>query len=258
VEPEKITKRYSKKTAQIIADKSKLKQYVTKRKSSEGFLLVDLSKHAFINLNKKQKEIPKKVRDRGRNCRVYKIPYKNKQRDRVVLLVKCKEDYSLAKGHLVYLRLKPIFIKNNLVSDSKSILNIPMKIYCKCPFFLYYGVQYNATRGKYLMAGVERENRKPDIRDPKRENTLCKHLSAVRDSLQGQTVKKAMKGNKIKASKHDETQNFLDFRMLFDDYPLVSIEEATMTLRSYVKEDIPFVNEDNFYDVIKSYGVFDE
>ena len=221
-----------------------------------------ISQHAFINLNSTQKKTPSIVKTRGRNCRVYKIPYRNKQHDRVILLVKCNENWSVPKGHLVYLRLKPMYIKNRLVPRSGSILNVPMKIFCKCPYFLYWGVQYNATQGKYLMSGQQKEKREPNIRDPKRENNLCKHLSAVKDSLKGQSIKKATKGNVSPIAKHSELEEKyfdsiaeLDINLVVEDLPEVDMQEAIMILRGYVKEDIALVNDENFFAVAKTYGV---
>ena len=205
----------------------------------------------FINLARVQKNLKTKIKRRGDNCRVYKIPYRNKKRDRLILLVKCKESYSDPKGHLSYLRLKPKPLENVKNEKRVAILTIPMRVYCNCPAFLYWGSKYNATVGKYLIRSFGQEFREPNIRDPRRENKLCKHLSAVRDKLSKQSIKLAMKGNVSKHSEEDYQLSLLEFDNSLD---VCDIEEAIQVLKSYIKEDID-IDESNFFNVAKNCGV---
>ena len=49
-------------------------------------------------------------------------------------------------------------------------------IHCSCPAFLYWGYKYISWELDY---GKEPENRAPDIRNPGRSGTVCKHLYNV-------------------------------------------------------------------------------
>lgn len=48
-----------------------------------------------------------------------------------------------------------------------------IKIHCSCPAFLYWGYKYKAWKGGY---GIEKEIRRPKIRNPYERGYVCKHL----------------------------------------------------------------------------------
>jgi len=52
-------------------------------------------------------------------------------------------------------------------------VNDEIKVYCSCPDFLYSGQQYMAWNLDY---GIHKEMRPPDIRNPKLDGSICKHL----------------------------------------------------------------------------------
>lgn len=64
--------------------------------------------------------------------------------------------------------------------QEKLLLNSGLHIYCSCEAFLYWGYKYKAWQMGY---GMSRENRAPNIRNPKRQGFLCKHLYEVLDTL---------------------------------------------------------------------------
>lgn len=51
-----------------------------------------------------------------------------------------------------------------------------LAVWCDDPSFLYWGWQYIAWQLGY---GIEKMDIKPDIRNPKRKGTVCKHLYTV-------------------------------------------------------------------------------
>ena len=62
------------------------------------------------------------------------------------------------------------------------LLNSDVKIYCECPAFLYWSLQYKATMKDYV------SDEHPETRAPQRNNrrlkgALCKHLAAIVDQL---------------------------------------------------------------------------
>jgi hypothetical protein len=51
-----------------------------------------------------------------------------------------------------------------------------LKINCSCPDYLYKGFKYMATELDY---GIRKEARPPDVMNPDREGTVCKHTLGV-------------------------------------------------------------------------------
>ena len=204
------------------------------------------STHAFIKLLDYKNKLPSVINTRANNCRVYKIKYRDSTRSKILLLVKCKEDYSKPTGHLVLLRLKPSKIINSK-SRVRATLKIPMKVYCTCPAYLYWGSRYNATKGVYQMAGHPKEFRKPDIRDPQRKNLMCKHLSAVANKLSSESIKKSLKGN---ISKHS-------INGCEDEFETIEAKDLT---KHYYHPKLAHVelNEDNLINVLTNVGILEE
>lgn len=57
-----------------------------------------------------------------------------------------------------------------------------VRVSCSCPDFWWGGQTYNLSKGKQkgsLASGANFTDLEPNIRDPKREHVLCKHLIAV-------------------------------------------------------------------------------
>jgi hypothetical protein len=201
---------------------------------------VSLSDFKFLTVRDVVKNNAKKILDKSKNCRVFKIKYTVTNRSTIILMVKCRESYSDKGGHLVHLKVKPSYLKN----PNKAILLAPMKYFCTCPAFLYWGSLYNASKDKYLIRGQKEETRKPDIRDPERENLVCKHISAVAPYFKQQTVKKAMRGaKKVRKVRHDDLE--------IEDIPYASWEEILDSMEKIgISRDI--VTSDNFEELLVS------
>jgi hypothetical protein len=62
-------------------------------------------------------------------------------------------------------------------ADAPEVINIDIKVHCNCPAFLWWGSWWNVDdRGSALFSeGIPA----PNIRDPQRNNVICKHLAAV-------------------------------------------------------------------------------
>ena len=58
----------------------------------------------------------------------------------------------------------------------KIMLNGGIKVHCNCPAFHYWGYKYKAWRMGY---GLEKELRRPVIRNPFAKGYVCKHLFLV-------------------------------------------------------------------------------
>lgn len=68
------------------------------------------------------------------------------------------------------LQCKNFFELEHLIKDSG------LKIHCDCPAWLYWGYKYMAWKKGY---GLEREMRRPKIRNPHEQGFLCKHAYLV-------------------------------------------------------------------------------
>lgn len=51
-----------------------------------------------------------------------------------------------------------------------------LKVNCNCPAFQYWGFKYIAWKKGY---GIEKEIRRPKVRNPYQKGTVCKHLYQV-------------------------------------------------------------------------------
>jgi len=191
---------------------------------------------------------------KSNNCRTYQIRYAPKDDKRYLFLVKCKEDYSDPKGHIISIN----FLDKGKKVNRRNItpLQSNVKVYCHCPAFIYWGSAYNATKGKYKLQYKPREFREPNIRDPKRENLICKHLANATVSFKYKNFNMIGKGRMSIVSSLDELPN-------------VSINECMGAIKDYllkgnewrIPQDLTFnefmasLNEDNFENQLLSIGM---
>jgi len=82
------------------------------------------------------------------------------------------EKYSNSKGHQVIINL----VKD---PDIKDLRGMTVQVSCSCPFWKYYGPDYNANRGDYLEGRPYSNGSFPEQRDPRLRNIICKHVYAV-------------------------------------------------------------------------------
>jgi len=194
----------------------------------------------FYTLSEIVKKNSSKPNKKSKNCRVYKVKYRASTTQHMIFLVKCGEEYSDKKGHIVYVNMQKIKV-NKL---TRPVLAMPMKYKCSCPAFLYWGSWYNATEGKYLKRGETKERRPPVVRDPKNENLVCKHISALLPALKANTVKRAMKGN------YNKKFSLLEKDPQEMEYALWSEVLDTMEVLGFNPEE---VTSNNLEDLVSSY-----
>ena len=133
-----------------------------------------------------------------------KLPYKHLAKSRVrgvrtrknqrrfIYHVTSTEPYSDPRGHLVS------FVYPNVKGDIGNLLKGDVKggpyktrvrVRCSCPAWQYWGSAYNSTDQKYRLFTSPKENRSPNIRDPGKENLVCKHVIRVGRRVKGMTFK---------------------------------------------------------------------
>ncbi len=64
----------------------------------------------------------------------------------------------------------------NKQARARAIIGGEIRVHCACKSFLYWGYKYIDTT---IDAAIEKEGRAPDIRNPQRRGTLCKHLDGI-------------------------------------------------------------------------------
>lgn len=87
--------------------------------------------------------------------------------------VRCGELYSDSGGHTVNVKL----LDNPAESEDKK--DIRVKINCDCPAFLWWGSQYHLYNEGALLGSPRGLLKSPDVRDPNKQNLVCKHIYAV-------------------------------------------------------------------------------
>ena len=207
-------------------------------KQSSLFASITLTKDILPN-------VLSKTLTRANNCRVFKIKYKHRSKTRVILMVRCFEDYSNPKGHLVSLGLDIPKEKREQVlkSNRTAVLSLPMKVYCTCQAYKYWGSHYIATKKGYNINTMGKELRPPVVRDPLGKNIVCKHITAVANSLKSQSVYKALKG-KSNQSEYSDNENVLLTHI--EGLPELSVEECQAILEGQGYTFNEELTQDNF------------
>lgn len=191
---------------------------------------------------------------KSNKCRTYQVRYNPIDDKRFLFLVKCNEDYSDPKGHIVSIYFEDKGLKVNRRNITPLQSNV--RVYCHCPAFLYWGSSFNATKGNYKIKYKPREFREPNIRDPKRENLICKHLVSATKSFKSKNFNQIGKGRMSIVSSLDELptvsinecmqsiSNFIQFNK-------TQLGINDQTIRSFLSE----INEDNFENKLLSIGM---
>jgi len=78
------------------------------------------------------------------------------------------------------IKLMDYDINSDDIKDYRKAIRGNIEVHCNCPDFLYHGYKYIGTQKEY---SIEKENRKPVIRNPNEDGTVCKHLLAVLNKL---------------------------------------------------------------------------
>lgn len=115
---------------------------------------------------------------RSTNTKLLEIKWYKNDPLLFAFLAQGNESYSSPTGHIVAVK----FFKND---PHRQMLLKDCRVACTCPAFLYWGSKYNATVGKYnYKTSTDIE---PNIRDPKRERKVCKHIACIRQYFRGFT-----------------------------------------------------------------------
>jgi len=111
---------------------------------------------------------------KARNSKIYGVrPFKRNEQKRFVFWVKSNESYSSPLGWFVSFNYPDMDIRNWVSDRKRTPMSEDVKIFCSCPAWIYWGSLYWSNAYDYDL-GVS-ENRYPIVRDPKRENMICKH-----------------------------------------------------------------------------------
>jgi len=76
------------------------------------------------------------------------------------------------RGHIVTVTL-------NKDPEQKDLRKLDIKLGCSCPFWKWWGPDFNAKNNDYLKGKPLSDGSAPEIRDPERKNKICKHVYVV-------------------------------------------------------------------------------
>lgn len=193
-----------------------------------------------ITLPELVKNTPDKTRQRAKNCKIYDIDYEIKSKHRIIVLVRCYEEYSNDSGHLVSIQFENYQPRPR---DILKPLSDDIKLHCSCPAFLYWGSAYIATIGQYNLDFEEW--RYPIIRDLGLNNKLCKHCVRVYSYLRGKTFKELMKKGNPKIYELYK-QRRKKKRMAFLTDNIVPITDTFDVIEDYLRRERPEIDPDEF------------
>ena len=141
--------------------------------------------------NRSAKSLADLMRDTSRfsikrapNTRVKQLRFDPVGR-RYVFKVNGFETWSDSRGHQVVVELG----RDPKVKDIRAL---EVKVSCSCPFWKYYGPDYNSHSEKYLEGDPYSNLKFPSERDPNRKNKLCKHVFAVGEQIREYVVKQKL------------------------------------------------------------------
>ena len=60
-----------------------------------------------------------------------------------------------------------------------KVSKLDVAVTCSCPFWKWGGPDYNAKQNGFLFQSPRSDQSTPDIRDPERDNWVCKHAAAA-------------------------------------------------------------------------------
>lgn len=86
--------------------------------------------------------------------------------------VNCYSKDSDPKGHVVSIKL-------GAMPKERDIRKLKVKVSCSCPFWKFYGPDFNAKVNDYLLLPQKSDGSAPDKNDPQRKNKICKHVYVV-------------------------------------------------------------------------------
>jgi len=82
--------------------------------------------------------------------------------------------------------------KGNIVRLAK----MELRVSCSCPAWRWLGPEYHAKKDKYLDGRPQGTASTPDIKDPRRNHQVCKHVAAVLNHIRNWEVPLAKGGEK--------------------------------------------------------------
>lgn len=179
-----------------------------------------------ISIKELWKQNKARFRKRGFNCIIHIIDFERGKVDgdlRYLFLVEGLESWSKNGGHIAEIKFDRDTSKGTLKSRP---YNDDCHVFCQCPSFQYWGPAYNSTEGDYNLDHIE--TRKPDIRDPKREVKICKHISRVALLLSRLSYNGLDKKAGVTASVIQRT-------IASEDVKLIPVEEALPSLMAFLE-----------------------
>jgi hypothetical protein len=74
---------------------------------------------------------------------------------------------------------KVVRLKAERVGNIVRLAKMQLRVSCSCPAWRWLGPEYHAKKDKYLDGRPAGTASTPDVKDPRREHQVCKHVAAV-------------------------------------------------------------------------------
>lgn len=86
----------------------------------------------------------------------------------------------------------PKAVKLKALSDGRirQFNKLDLEVSCSCPAWKWLGPEYHATSETFLLGKARGTAAPPDIRDPERDNRVCKHVAAALSVARAWTLSK--------------------------------------------------------------------
>lgn len=85
---------------------------------------------------------------------------------------------------------KAIKLKAEREGNIVKMAKLELRVTCSCPGWQWLGPEYHSKSKSYLDGKPRGTASTPDIRDPKRQNRVCKHVAAVLDHIKEWSIPK--------------------------------------------------------------------
>jgi hypothetical protein len=218
-----------------------------------------------ISLKNLHETTGSKPKKKSKNSKILGVKSR-KNFKRFNFLVRSSEVYSDPNGHIasvIYPRIKLKDFVRDTGRQEISPYSEYVLVHCSCPAFLYWGSHFFSDTYGYHIREFGIEDRFPEIRDPKGENLVCKHLIKVAKYMEHVSFRFLNKRfrKEYERSLKERTKKRKGFRFatLQELYPVVGeFLRRNKYANDEVDEVIASLNDENVEYILEEHGLLPE
>ncbi len=218
-----------------------------------------------ISLKNLQETTGSKPKKKAENSKILGVKSRKNFR-RFNFLVKSSEVYSDPRGHIasiVYPRLKLKDFLKDTGKQERAPYSEYVLVHCSCPAFLYWGSHFFSDAYGYHIRDFGIEDRFPEIRDPKGENLICKHLIKVAKYTEHVSFRflnrRFRKEYEKKLKERGKKKKSFRFATMLELYPVVGeFLRRNKYTNGEVDEIIASLKDENVESILEEHGLLPE